>query len=180
MNGFDPDWAWPTYRLVRSLVIVFALVVAYPYIPGSESGAFKGISLFIGVIFSLGSSSLIGNFVAGYSMTYRRTFRVGDRVKIGDQVGDVEQVGLLVTRLRSPKNEEVVVPNSAILASQVVNYSSMAEDRGLILHTTVGIGYETPAAAGGSDPARGGRPHARTIGRPAGVRPDRRRSGISR
>jgi small-conductance mechanosensitive channel len=144
VNGFDSEWAWPTYRLVRSLVIMFGLVVAYPYIPGSESGAFKGISLFIGVIFSLGSSSLIGNFVAGYSMTYRRTFRVGDRVKIGDQVGEVEQVGLLVTRLRSPKNEEVVVPNSAILASQVVNHSSMAEGRGLILHTTVGIGYETP------------------------------------
>src|SRR6185437_5155700 len=101
-------------------------------------------SLFMGVVFSLGSSSLIGNFIAGYSMTYRRTFRVGDRVRIGDQAGDVEQVRLLVTRLRTPKNEEVVVPNSAILGSNVVNYSAMAEGRGLILHTTVGIGYETP------------------------------------
>ncbi len=142
--GFDPDWAVPTYRLVRLLMVALALVVAYPYIPGSESGAFKGISLFMGVIFSLGSSSLIGNFIAGYSMTYRRTFRVGDRVKIGDQVGEVEQVRLLVTRLRTVKNEEVIVPNSTILGAEVINYSSMARDRGLILHTTVGIGYETP------------------------------------
>jgi small-conductance mechanosensitive channel len=98
----------------------------------------------MGIIFSLGSSSLIGNFIAGYSMTYRRAFRVGDRVKIGDKIGDVERMRLLVTHLRTPKNEEVVVPNSTIITSEVVNYSSLARDRGLILHTTVGIGYETP------------------------------------
>jgi small-conductance mechanosensitive channel len=144
VDGFDPEWALPTYRLVRLLVIACAAVVAYPYIPGSDSGAFKGISLFMGIIFSLGSSSLIGNLIAGYSMTYRRAFRPGDRVKIGQHIGDVEQVRLLVTHLRTPKNEEVVVPNSLILGSEVVNYSSMARDRGLILHTTVGIGYETP------------------------------------
>jgi small-conductance mechanosensitive channel len=143
-EGFEPEWAMPTYRLLRLLVIAFSVVVAYPYIPGSESGAFKGVSLFMGIIFSLGSSSLIGNFIAGYSMTYRRAFRIGDRVKIGSYVGDVEQVRLLVTHLRTPKNEEVVVPNSTILSTDVLNYSSMARDRGLILHTTVGIGYETP------------------------------------
>ena len=144
LREFDPEWAWPTYRLLRMLVIALALVVAYPYIPGSGSDAFKGVSLFIGVIFSLGSSSLIANLIAGYSMTYRRAFKPGDRVKIGDHLGDVEQMRLLVTRLRTPKNEEVIVPNSTILAAEVVNYSSMAQDRGLILHTTVGIGYETP------------------------------------
>jgi small-conductance mechanosensitive channel len=144
LNGFDPEWASPTYRLVRIVAIAGALVVAYPYIPGSESNAFKGVSLFIGIIFSLGSSSLMGNFIAGYSMTYRRAFKVGDRVKIGEHIGDVEQMRLMVTHLRTPKNEVVVVPNSMILANEVINYSSLAQERGLILYTTVGIGYETP------------------------------------
>jgi small-conductance mechanosensitive channel len=144
LRDFDAEWAEPTYRLVRLLVVAFAVVVAYPYIPGSGTDAFKGVSLFIGVIFSLGSSSLIGNLIAGYSMTYRRAFRLGDRVKIGEHLGDVERMRLLVTHLRTPKNEEVVVPNSAILAAEIVNFSSLAHERGLILHTTVGIGYETP------------------------------------
>ena len=144
LNAFDPEWAAPTYRLVRLLAIACALVVAYPYIPGSESNAFKGVSLFIGIIFSLGSSSLMGNFIAGYSMTYRRAFKVGDRVKIGQHIGDVEQMGLMVTHLCTPKNEVVVVPNSMILANEVINYSSLARESGLILYTTVGIGYETP------------------------------------
>jgi small-conductance mechanosensitive channel len=143
LKNFEPEWAQPTYRLVRLLVIALAVVVAYPYIPGSETGAFKGVTLFAGVIFSLGSSSFIGNIIAGYSMTYRRPFRVGDRVKIGEHTGDVEDIRLFVTRLRTIKNEEVVVPNSKILESEVINYSSMARDRGLILHTTVGIRYET-------------------------------------
>ncbi len=144
LHGFDPDWAWPTYRLIRVLVIAFFVVVAYPYIPGSGSDAFKGVSIFLGVIFSLGSSSVIGNLIAGYSMTYRRTFKVGDRVRIGDIMGDVTQVRLLVTHLRSPKNEEIVVPNSLIIGSNVINYSSIARKEGLVLHTTVGIGYEVP------------------------------------
>lgn len=141
---FDADWAWPTYRLVRLLLVAFAVIVAYPYIPGSGSEAFKGVSLFIGVIFSLGSSSVIGNVIAGYTMTYRRAFKVGDRVKIGEYLGDVEAVRVLVTYLRTPKNEIVTIPNSSILNGEVVNYSTMAKQQGLILHTTVGIGYETP------------------------------------
>jgi small-conductance mechanosensitive channel len=144
LKGFDPEWAWPTLRLIRMLVVVFAIVVAYPYIPGSRSEAFKGVTLFMGVIVSLGSSSIIGNLIAGYSMTYRRAFHVGDRVRIGQHIGDVERMRLLVTHLRTPKNEELVVPNSTILGAEIVNYSSMAKERGLILHTTVGIGYETP------------------------------------
>jgi small-conductance mechanosensitive channel len=142
--GFDPEWAWPTYRIVRVAVVAFAAVVAYPYIPGSDSEAFKGISIFLGVLLSLGSSSAISNIIAGYTMTYRRAFRIGDRVRIGDIVGDVMEMRLLITRLRSPKNEEIVVPNSVILNSEVVNYSSLAEKDGLILHTTIGIGYEVP------------------------------------
>ena len=142
--GFDREWAAPTYRMVRIAVIGFAVVVAYPYIPGSESAAFKGMSLFFGLIFSLGASSVIANMMAGYSLIYRRTFKVGDRVKIHDVVGDVTMMGLQVTHLRTIKNEDVVVPNSAILTSQVVNYSAYAAGDGLILHTTVGIGYEVP------------------------------------
>jgi small-conductance mechanosensitive channel len=144
LTRFDPDWALPTYRLLRILVVAILVVVAYPYIPGSGSAAFKGVSVFLGVIFSLGSSSVVGNVIAGYSMVYRRTFKVGDRVRIGDQVGDVLEIRLLVTHLRSPKNEEIVVPNSLIIGSNVVNYSSIARRHGLILHTTVGIGYEVP------------------------------------
>ncbi|HVO26797.1 MAG TPA: mechanosensitive ion channel family protein [Candidatus Margulisiibacteriota bacterium] len=142
--GFDREWAGPTYRIARVAVIAFGLVVAYPYIPGSESAAFKGISLFLGVVFSLGSSSVISNMIAGYTMTYRRAFKVGDRIKVGETLGDVIAMRLQVTHLRSLKNEEVVIPNSQILNSEIVNYSSLARAQGLILHTTVGIGYETP------------------------------------
>ena len=142
-SGFDAAWATPTYRLVRVAVVALALVAAYPYIPGSESQAFKGISLLIGVVFSLGSTSLIGNMISGYSMAYRRVFKVGDRVKIGDHIGDVEETKLMVTYLRTIKNELVAVPNSVIVNSDVVNYSTLAQREGLILHTTVGIGYET-------------------------------------
>jgi small-conductance mechanosensitive channel len=144
LSGFEPDWAKPTYKIVRLVIIAFAVVVAYPYIPGSSTAAFKGVSLFAGVVLSLGSSSIISNLLAGFTMTYRRTFRVGDRVRIGDVVGDVLDIRLQVTHVRTPKNEEVVVPNSVILGSAVTNYSSLAGSRGLILHTTVGIGYETP------------------------------------
>jgi small-conductance mechanosensitive channel len=144
LAGFEQEWADPTYKLLRVAVVALALVVAYPYIPGSGSEAFKGISIFIGIVFSLGSSSTIANMIAGYTMTYRRAFRLGDRVKIGDTVGDVTEMRLQVTHLKTVKNEEVVIPNSNILNTEVVNYSSLAKTRGLILHTKVGIGYETP------------------------------------
>ena len=144
IKGFEADWAWPTYRIVRMGIIVFALVIAYPFIPGSDSAAFKGVSVLLGVLFSLGSTSVISNVIAGYTMTYRRAFRIGDRVKIGDTVGDVAEMRILVTHVRTPKNEEVVIPNSTILNGEVTNYSTMARDQGLILHTTVGIGYDVP------------------------------------
>ncbi len=143
-EGFYTEWAQPTYKLVRILVLAFAVVIAYPYLPGSGSEAFKGVSLFLGVIFSLGSSSAISNIIAGYLMTYRRAFHIGDRIRIGDELGDVEQTRLLVTHLRTIKNEEVIIPNSNILNSNVVNYSSLARERGLMIQATVGIGYETP------------------------------------
>jgi small-conductance mechanosensitive channel len=144
VQNFDPDWAVPTYNIVRLLVISFAAVIAYPYIPGSSSEAFKGVSLFLGVVFSLGSSSVISNLIAGYSLTYRRAFKTGDRIRLGEVYGDVVNSGLVVTRVRTPKNEDVVVPNSLILNSNVTNYSTMARQKALILHTTVGIGYGYP------------------------------------
>lgn len=144
ISGFYPEWARPTYKLLRLFVIVFAAVVAYPYIPGSQSPAFKGISLFIGVVFSLGSSSAISNIIAGYLITYRRAFKVGDRVKINEFTGDITEMRLQVTHLRTIKNEEVTVPNSTIINSSIVNYSAFARDRGLILHTAVTIGYDAP------------------------------------
>jgi len=140
--GFQPDWAQPTYRAVRLALIAFALVMAFPYIPGSNSAAFQGVSIFLGVLLSLGSSSAIANIVAGYMLIYRRAFKVGDRIKIGQSLGDVIETRLQVTHLRSPKNEELIIPNSQILSADVVNYSSMARSRGLILHTEVGIGYD--------------------------------------
>jgi len=142
--GFDKDWAKPTYKAVRLLMIVFAAVVIYPHVPGSDSPAFKGISIFLGVMFSLGSSSAISNIIAGYTMTYRRAFKLGDRIKVDDITGDVTEMRLLVTHLRTIKNEEIIIPNSKILNSEVVNYNTFARERGLILHTTAGIGYEVP------------------------------------
>ena len=144
IKGFDHDWAMPTYKIFRILVIAFSLIVAYPYIPGSGSNAFKGISVFMGVLFSLGSSSFISNLIAGYSMTYRRAFKKGDRIQVDNQTGFVEEQEILVTRLRSVKNEEIIIPNSMLLNSNITNFSTRAREGRLILHTTVGIGYETP------------------------------------
>jgi small-conductance mechanosensitive channel len=144
LSRFDREWALPTYKIARLVIIALAAVVAYPYIPGSNSEAFKGISIFLGLMISLGSSSIIGNLMAGYAMIYRRAFKVGDRISIENITGDVTEKRLMVTHLRTIKNEEVVVPNSTIINSSVVNYSTLAATRGLILHTTVGIGYETP------------------------------------
>lgn len=144
LAGFEPDWAVPTYKIARFAAVAFTLIVAYPYIPGSHSDAFKGVSIFLGVVFSLGSSSAIANLIAGYLMTYRRAFKIGDRVQIGDVMGEVIEMRLQATHLRSLKNEEVTIPNSQLLNGQVVNYSSLAAQQGLILHPVVGIGYETP------------------------------------
>lgn len=144
ISGFEVEWARPTYRILRLMIIAFSLVVAYPYIPGSDSDAFKGVSIFAGVLLSLGSSSAISNIIAGYTLIYRRAFKLGDRIQIGDVTGDVTQIRLQVTHVRTIKNEEITIPNSVILNSHVINYSALARAHGLILHTSVGIGYEVP------------------------------------
>lgn len=142
--NFDPDWAMPTFKIVRVVLIALGIVIAYPYIPGSDSLAFKGISVFVGVLLSIGSSSVISNTFAGLSMIYRRAFKVGDRVRIDDVIGFVREIRLQTTQVVTAKNEAVVLPNSNIMHSNVINYSQLAKERGLILHTTVGIGYDTP------------------------------------
>jgi small-conductance mechanosensitive channel len=139
---FEAELAMPTYRIVRVLVIMFSLVIAYPYIPGSDSEAFKGMSIFFGVVLSIGSSSFIANIIAGYSLTYRRAFRAGDRIRVGDQEGIVIEMRTLNTRMRSIKNEEINIPNSLVLGSPIVNYTTFEREPGLILHTEVGIGYD--------------------------------------
>lgn len=142
--GFYAEWAQPTYKIVRFMIIAFAAVVAFPYLPGSESPAFKGISVFLGVLFSFGSAGAISNIVAGVILTYMRAFTKGDRVRISDTSGDVIEKTLLVTRIRTIKNEDITIPNSMVLGSHIINYSSSAKDAGLILHTTVTIGYDAP------------------------------------
>lgn len=144
LPGFYGDWALPTYKIVRFLIIAFAVIVIFPYLPGSSSPVFQGISVFIGVLFSLGSTSAIANIVAGTVITYMRPFKIGDRVKIADTVGDVVEKTLLVTRIRTIKNVDVTVPNSMVLGSHIINFSSSADKRGLILHTAVTIGYDVP------------------------------------
>lgn len=142
--GFYPDWALPTFQILRFVTWAFSLVIIFPYLPGSDSPAFKGVSVFLGVLFSLGSSSAIGNAVAGLILTYMRPFKIGDRVKIVDTMGDVTEKGLLITRIKTTKNVNVTIPNAMVLGSHIINYSSLSEKEGLILNTTVTIGYDVP------------------------------------
>jgi small-conductance mechanosensitive channel len=144
--SFPDEWAEPTYKLVRTLLLAVAFVGAFPYIPGSQSLAFQGISLFLGLLVSLSSSSALSNIIAGTILTYTRAFRLGDIVRIGDTVGEVMIKRLLVTHVRTYKNVVVSIPNSVILTTQVLNYTTLAANRGLVLHTSVTIGYDAPWA----------------------------------
>ena len=143
-NGFYPDWAMPTFHIVRFLLYAFMIAMIYPYLPGSDSGVFQGISVFVGLIVSLGSSTVIGNIIAGLVITYMRPFKMGDRIKLNDTTGDIIEKTPLVTRIRTPKNEVVTVPNSFIMSSHTVNYSTSAREYGLIIHSEVSIGYDVP------------------------------------
>ncbi len=144
IDGFYPDWALPTFNLLRFALYVFMFIVIFPYLPGSDSPVFQGVSVLLGFIISFGSTSAIGNVIAGIVITFMRPYKVGDRVKIGDVTGDVLEKTLLVTRLRTIKNEDVTIPNSNILSGHTVNYTAAAAHDGLILHTTITIGYNVP------------------------------------
>lgn len=142
--GFYPDWAHPTYNIIKFLLYAFMIAMIYPYLPGSDKGVFQGISVFVGIIISIGSSTVIGNVIAGWVITYMRPFKKGDRIKLNDTVGDIIEKTPLVTRIRTAKNEIVTVPNSFIMSSQSINYTNSARQYGLILHTEVTIGYDVP------------------------------------
>lgn len=142
--GFFPDWANPTYQIIRILILAFMLVVIFPYLPNNDSRIFQGVSVFLGFLFTFSSAGSLSNIMAGLVLTYMRLFRIGDRVKIGDVMGDVIEKSLLVTRIRTIKNEIISIPNSTVMNSHTINYSSDAPEKGLIIHTTVTIGYDVP------------------------------------
>ncbi len=142
--GFYPEWAIPTYQIARVLIFAFMVIVIFPYLPGSDSPVFKGVSVFLGVLFTFGSSGSLSNVIAGLILTYMRAFTIGDRVQIGAMTGDIIERTLLVTRIRTIKNEIISIPNSNVMSSHTINYSSVAIEHGLILHTTVTIGYDVP------------------------------------
>jgi small-conductance mechanosensitive channel len=149
VDGFYSDWAKPTFNIIRFLAYAFMLVVIFPYLPGSDSPIFKGVSVFVGILFSLGSSNAIANMVAGLVITYMRPFKIGDFIKIGDVSGEVIEKTALVTRIRTPKFEDITIPNATVLSSTSTNYSANTKDStsGLLIHTTVTIGYDVPWAA---------------------------------
>lgn len=142
--GFYPDWAIPTYRLLSIFIYLFTFVAIFPYLPGSNSPAFQGVGVFLGLLLSLGSTTAISNIIAGLVIIYMRAFKRGDRVRIGDTVGDVVEKTMLVTRIRTPKNEEITIPNAAILNGSTINYTNGTNEDGLILNTTITIGYDVP------------------------------------
>ncbi|MDR2584770.1 MAG: mechanosensitive ion channel family protein [Prevotellaceae bacterium] len=144
LKGFYPDWAYPTYNIIKILLYAFMFIAIYQYLPLHEYDVFKGVSVFIGIVFSLGASSVVGNVIAGLVITYMRPFKAGDRIKIGELVGNVIEKTPFVTRIRTPKNEEVTIPNSTIMSAQTFNYSESARTCSLVLHTKVSIGYDTP------------------------------------
>lgn len=144
ISGFYPDWAQPSFNIIRFLLYAFMIAMIYPFIPGSKNGVFQGISVFVGLIISLGSSTVIGNIMAGLVITYMRPFKVGDRIKLNETTGTVIEKTPFVTRLCTLKNEVVTIPNSFIMSSHTINFSASARQFGLIIHTTVTIGYDAP------------------------------------
>lgn len=144
LADFHPDWAMPSYKLARVIILFFGLVCIMPYLPGSDTPAFKQVGLLAGVLLSLGSSSMISNVMAGIVLTYTNAFQIGDRVTIAENTGDIIERTLFVTRLKTPKGEIVSIPNAPILSSNIVNYSAEGRSGRLILHKTITIGYDVP------------------------------------
>lgn len=147
LDGFYRDWAWPTYHIIRIFIVAFTLIVIWPLLPGSDSGIFKGVSIFVAALFSLGSTTTVGNLISGLIITYMRPFTVGDFVRIGDREGTVIEKNTFVTRLRDIKENIITVPNNSILSLPTVNYSSAARDRGgTIVHSDFTFTYRVPRA----------------------------------
>lgn len=144
IKGFEADWAPFTARIISFLLIVGAVVVAFPYIPGSDSPAFRAITVFLGALFTLSSTAAVTNIVAGVIQTYTGAFKVGDVIRIGEVTGIVTEKRLITTKVRTFKNEEVYIPNGAVLSTNVTNFTKMARGKGLIIYSTVTIGYDAP------------------------------------
>ena len=142
LAGFDPDWGDPTYNLIRGVVILMGVMISYPYLPGSGSEIFKGFSIFVGAIVTLGSSAAINNIIRGVVLTYTRAFRVGDRVQIGNTLGDIVEKKLFVTRVRTLDNDEVTLPNGMVLGGSISNLTAATKSGGLALRISAGIGYD--------------------------------------
>lgn len=144
INGFYADWAMPTHTILRVLLYSFMFVMIWPLLPSSDSEVFQSVTVFIGVVVSLGSTSVVGNVMAGLVMTYMRPFHIGDYIRFGDTEGEVVEKSMLVTRIRTRKNEVVTIPNSNIMSAQTSNFSFSAQRYGIIVHTKVTIGYDEP------------------------------------
>lgn len=139
-----PETAQPTRRLVATLLWLMGFVVAYPYLPGSDSEAFKGVSVFLGLMISLGSSSVVNQMMSGLTITYSRSLRVNDFVRIGDVEGTVTHVGSLSTKMKTVRGEEVTIPNAVVVSDITTNYSRYHDTDGVYVPTTITIGYDTP------------------------------------
>ena len=146
IDGFYSDWAKPTFNIIKVLLYAFMLVIIFPYLPGSDSPIFKGVTVFVGVLFSIGSSNAIANMVAGLVITYMRPFKIGDFIKIGEVSGSVIEKTALVTRIRTSKMEDITIPNATVLSSSSINFSANTRSNtgGLVIHSTVTIGYDVP------------------------------------
>lgn len=143
-NLFDTETAKATRRVITLLVWVFAAIIAYPYIPGSQTEAFKGVSVFIGLMVSLGSAGMVSQVLGGLIVVYSRAFQAGDYVRIGEHEGTVVVVGVLSTKIRTLRQEEISIPNAVLLAQSSTNFSRLSQNDGLVISTTVTIGYDTP------------------------------------
>lgn len=141
---FYPEWVQPTNRIATILLVAIACIMAAPYLPGFNSPAFQGISLFLGALFTLGSSSAIANAIAGIILIYTRAFRIGDIIRIGDTTGEVIEKSLFVTRILTFKQETITTPNAAVLNSNVINFNAVSREsnRYLVLYTTITLGYD--------------------------------------
>ncbi|WP_370593356.1 mechanosensitive ion channel family protein [Synechococcus sp. BSF8S] len=144
--GFYREWAKPTSRLVATLAVLIALVGAFPFVPGSGSEVFQGAGLFVGVLAALGSSAVATNIISGLMLIYTRAFREGDRIDINGVVGVVQDRTLLVTRVKTPRNELVSIPNATVISSSVTNFSFSRREirQPVALATTITIGYDVP------------------------------------
>jgi small-conductance mechanosensitive channel len=143
-HWLDADMVVPTQRIAKVVVWLFALAMAYPYLPGSDTEAFKGLSVLVGLMLSMGASSLVGQAASGLILTYGRVFRKGEFVRIANEEGTVTEMGIFTTRIRTGLGEELTISNASILGATTRNYSRTVPGAALVLDTTVTIGYETP------------------------------------